>query len=152
MLETLLKESKRQYFNSYFNDNSNNLKATWKGIRNIINQKNKSVSSPSVISHENKTITDPTEIGNAFNNYFTSIGKSVQSSIPSSIKHFTDYLTEPNSNSFFTKPTDKTEVLDLINSLDNSKASGPNSIPVRILKLVKSELAEHLLMVYFLTS
>jgi len=143
MLETLMKESKRQYFINYFNKNSDNLKATWKGIRNIINLKSKSESSPKSITHNNVTMTDPVDISNAFNDYFTSIGKSVQSNIPSSIKHFSNYLNDPNPNSLFIKPTDSTEILTIINSLDLTKSSGPNSIPVRIMKLLNTELSEH---------
>jgi len=84
LLETLLKQSKSFYFDQYFRDNTNDLKNTWKGIRNIINLKAKGDTSPSIISHLNETITDPAKISNTFNNYFSTIGKKVQSSIPKS--------------------------------------------------------------------
>ena len=39
LLPTLLKESKRSYFTNYFQNNLNNLKSTWKGIKNLISFK-----------------------------------------------------------------------------------------------------------------
>ena len=36
LISALLKRSKRLYFTRFFNDNLNNLKNTWKGIKNLI--------------------------------------------------------------------------------------------------------------------
>ena len=47
------------------------------------------------------------------------------------------YLNNPNLNLFFINPTNQGEILEIINSLDNSKASGPSSIPYKILHLIK---------------
>lgn len=52
-LQTRLKESKTNYYNNYFATNSNYLKATWKGIKNIINLKPKNNSSPNLITNDN---------------------------------------------------------------------------------------------------
>ena len=73
LISTLLKRSKCLYFTKFFNDNLNNLKNTWKGIKNLISLKNVSHSSPSSIYYNNKTLTSPFEITNAFNNYFSNI-------------------------------------------------------------------------------
>ena len=34
-----IKKSKKEYFNRYFEDNKNNIKKTWAGIKHIINTK-----------------------------------------------------------------------------------------------------------------
>ena len=36
LLSTLIKQSKHNYFNKYFEDNWSNMKNNWKGIKNII--------------------------------------------------------------------------------------------------------------------
>ena len=38
-MSTLMKESKKSYFTNYFQNNLNNLKSTWKGIKNLISLK-----------------------------------------------------------------------------------------------------------------
>ena len=38
-LSTLMKEGKKSYFTNYFQNNLNDLKSTWKGIKNLISLK-----------------------------------------------------------------------------------------------------------------
>ena len=38
-LSTIIKESKRKYYNDYFRSNLKNIKNTWKGIKSIISLK-----------------------------------------------------------------------------------------------------------------
>ena len=61
-----------------------------------------------------------------------------------SAKHYTDYLSSTNTNTFFLTPTDKNEISFIISSLDSHKSSGPNSIPVKILKLLKNDISQQL--------
>ena len=65
MISTLLKQSKKNYYNKYFKDN-NNMKNTWEGIRSIISLKKTTNDSPKLISLEGHTITDPRTIANNF--------------------------------------------------------------------------------------
>ena len=141
MLVTLIRKSKQNYFNKYFSDNIKNLRETWKGIKNIIQMKNNADSLPTCILNNGFSITDPTQIANSFNDYFSSIGQTLQSKIYSSHTHFSKYLKYPNIHSFFVFPTDKIEVMNLISNLKIGKASGPNSIPTAILKHLNNEIS-----------
>ena len=40
-----MKKSKRDHYNQFFENNSNNLKKTWVGIRSIINTKDSNISN-----------------------------------------------------------------------------------------------------------
>ena len=139
LLSTLLKESKQIYYTKYFESNWNN-RNTWKGIKTIISIKNITTTIPHSIEFNNRTITDPTTMSNVFNNYFTSIAEKTKSNIKFSPKH-TDYLSNTNTNTFLT-PTDKNEISFIILSLDSHKQSGPNSIPVKISKLLKNDISQ----------
>ena len=44
----------------------------------------------------------------------------------------------------FLQPTDREEIVKIITSLNSNKASGPNSIPYRILFLLKNEIPKQL--------
>ena len=70
-------------------------------------------------------------------NYFVSITETTKKTIKYSHKHFSDYLSNENNNTIFLQPTDKEEIANIISSLNSNKASGPNSIPYRILFLLK---------------
>ena len=41
-------------------------------------------------------------------------------------------------------PTDKYEIINIISSLDPNKSTGPNSIPTKILKLLKNDISTQL--------
>ena len=77
-------------------------------------------------------------------NYFTSIAKKTNSNIKFSQKHYTDYLSYSNTDTFFLTPTEKNEISLIISSLNSHKSSGPNSIPVKILKLLKNDIFQQL--------
>ena len=54
------------------------------------------------------------------------------------------YPGHENSNTMFLSPTLPEDMGDLINSMKTNKASGPNSIPTKILKLFKKEFSKPL--------
>ena len=56
-------------------------------------------------------------------------------------KHYSEYLDNPNPNTFLFHPCDSVEVENLINDLNISKASGPNGIPTKILRMISSEIS-----------
>ena len=141
MLVTLIRKSKENYFSKYFSDNVKNLRQTWKGIRNIIEMKKNTDSSPTSIIKDGKSVTDPSEIASLFNSYFSSIGETLQGKIHTSHIHFSKYLKNPNMHSLFLSPTNNVEVMNLISSFKNGKASGPNSIPTPVLKHLNAEIS-----------
>ena len=145
LLSTLMEKSKQAYYDKYFERNWNNIINTWKEIKSLISLKSVASSVPTVLSLDNDdTITNPCDIANSFNNYFASIAETTKRSIKYAHKHFSDYLSNENSGIIFLQPTDKEEIANIISSLNSNKASGPNSIPYRILFLLKNEVSKHL--------
>jgi hypothetical protein len=137
-----MKKSKRLHYSNYFPQNKDNIRKTWDGIVSILKQNKKSKYSPAWVMNQNGSVAKaPKDIATAFNNYFSSIGKSLDSSIPNSGNNFMSYMPPLTAQSLFLKPTDPGEVVDLINSLSVSKACGPNSIPTDLLKAGSSVLA-----------
>ena len=64
-LSTLLKQSKKCYYNSYFRNNINNIKNTWKGIKSIISLNSKKSESPKIIlNNKGKFLTNPNDTAN----------------------------------------------------------------------------------------
>ena len=122
----------------------NNIKNTWKGIKSILTIKNTSSDFPKCLSSNGSTFTNQVEISNIFNNYFASIDEKTKVSINYSHKHFSDFLKDKNQTSFFLSPTNKYEIQNVISSLNSNKSVGPNSIPARILKLLKNDTSTQL--------
>ena len=84
------------------------------------------------------------EILHIFNNCFSSIATKTKLNTSFSHKHFSDFLRNRSNISYFVNPTDKTEIENVISSLDSNKSVGPNSIPTKILKLLKNDISSQL--------
>ena len=140
-----MKKSKQAYYDIYFEKNWKNSKNTWRGIKSLISLKTIASSIPTVLSPDNgDTVTTPYDITNTFNNYFASIAETIKKSIKYTPKHFSDYLSNESDSTIFLQPTGKEEIVNIISSLSSSKTSGPNSIPYRILFLLKSDISKQL--------
>ena len=129
-----MKKSKQVYYEKYFERNWNDIKNAWKGIKSLISLKTVASSLPTVLSLDNgDTIANPYDIANTFNSYFASIAVTIKNSH----KQFLDYLSNETISTMFLQPTDKEKIANIISSLNSNKTSGPNSIPYRILFLLK---------------
>ena len=138
---TLTKRSKSNHYTKYFNKHSKNMKKVWSGIQDIISSKSLSLSPNISISVGNNVTTDTVTVTNCFNDFFTSIADTIRSKMPQTYNHFSRFLGTPNPNSIFLTPTTPEEITKVIGSFSSSKSSGPNSIPVRILKLLKLDIS-----------
>ena len=131
-----LKKAKRNYYTKYFEVNSNNIKKTWEGIRSIINIKATKQSTISQIKVNSKVIKNQKEIVETLNNFFVNVGPNTDRNIPVNPKIKPEkYLKNRNQLNFLIAHISNEEVLDIINQLEN-KSTGPQSIPIKLLKLI----------------
>ena len=145
ILSTLMKKNKMNYYNHYFETNRDNIKNTWQGIKSILNISNNNKSNiPKILVSNDTTSTEPIEIENIPNNFFTSIAAKTKENIKYSHKHFSNYFKNRSDNSFFLSPTDKYEIISIISSPGLKKSTGPYSIPTGILKILKNDISSRL--------
>ena len=83
-------------------------------------------------------------MANVFNNFFVNVSALVCSEIPRSKKSPIDYLGCRNPNSIYLNPIIHTEIDDIISLLQNEKSTGPFSIPVKLLKVLKPYISQPL--------
>ena len=87
----------------------------WKGIKEIINIKTKNFDQPTCLIQNQKTITDPKEISNCFNQYFTSIADVILKKRKyEGHKSFREYLLNPVNNYFLIYDCDNDEIKNII--------------------------------------
>ena len=139
-----MKKSKQNYYEQFFKNNLNNLKNMCKGIRSLIVIKNLFASNMHMLTHKGATVTDPLHIANIFNDYFSSIAEKTKANIKFSNKSFQDLLHHPNEELLFITTTDAHEANLIISSLNSDKSTDLNSLPTKILKLLKNEISTHL--------
>lgn len=88
----MLKISKKPYYNQYFLDNIADGKKIWKGIKQIVHFRPNTNQKLVNIMNNNEEISDSKSIANAFNNYFSNIGKELGNQIPRAHSNPMDYL------------------------------------------------------------
>ena len=69
-------------YDSKLEDAKNDLRRTWKPLNEVINKRRNNPSLPSSFKSDGNTITDPMDITDRFCKYFTNIGPSLASAIP----------------------------------------------------------------------
>ena len=129
-----IRRNRGAYYSEFFENNKNNSKKTWEGIRDVINISKKTNTIPKNILYKNVSYTSSEDMSNCFNDFFVNIGNSVEAKIPRVDTHFSEFLRNRNSFSLFLKPVDEDELKSIISKLSTSKSCGPNSIPTHILK------------------
>ena len=106
----------------------------WK--KRILANKNSIFSRIYKIKDKNGKLTsDATEMSIILNDFFINVGNDITKSIYHNPKSPTEYLTNRNSDSIFISPVTAVEVNEIILNLESSKFIGPNSIPIKLLKI-----------------
>ena len=82
ILKQSIKDAKRIYFQSIFAKFKHDIKRTWSIINESLHRK---TISSRIFYHNGKTLEDPSEIANAFNEYFISIGPSISKATVSGV-------------------------------------------------------------------
>ena len=143
LITSKTRANKKKHYETFFDKNSDNLRNTWRGIKSIINISSKS-GTPSTLLVQNQLISDPKQIANEFNTYFSKVAENLQSKIHTQGQDFRKYMDNPNEHTVFLAPTSPLEVLNIITLNIRNKATGPQSIPFTILHLIKNIIAQPL--------
>jgi len=110
-------------------------KKVWKGLNDLLRRnKNRTFSLTKIIANDGRIITDGNEICNYVNDYFSTIGSHMTSSIRVTTDADIHYksLIRFNSQNLFLMPITHNEILTIINWLDSSKSSGAHNIPAKM--------------------
>ena len=110
------------------------MKKTWQILKQAMNKQNDKSNFPKTFLIDGKQQSNEFHIAEAFNKFYSSIGKSTSEKVPESNKNFTDYLRNPQLNSMFMETIDEYQVLEIVNKLKPKMSSGHDDIPTKIVK------------------
>lgn len=113
-LSTLLKNSKRKYFEEEIMRRKNDSRKTWELIKSFLNQPS-TRHTISKINTTSRTLMEPKEIANEFNEFFT--GNEIANGSDASPTY-----SVQSSQSFYLYPTNPPEISSTISNL---KSTGP---------------------------
>ena len=136
LLNKLKRKSKIYYYRFKCVEYRNNAKKLWQ----IINEVSGKIKDKSSVIHcikiENVKTYSSAKITNEFGKYFSEIGETFANKIKPSNENRNYYLNKMKrfEKSLFLKPTDSTEIINIINKLPNKNSSGNDEISNVLLK------------------
>lgn len=132
-IKNLKKSLKTSYFENKFS-NINNSKNMWREMNAVLGRKKSNQSIEKLIKKSNgATLKEENEIVNELNNFFSTVGSNLASKCFSRSDKNTE-VSKMAQNSIFLRPTSTSEIYNIINYLDLSKATGCDGISNLILK------------------
>jgi hypothetical protein len=129
------------YYSSSLYASRKDPKRTWDIFKEVTTGKipRKTISE---ISNGRETITDPTQIAEEFNSFFSKIGSQIASSIPPSTTDPLSYIPDnPNVPQLNLNQTGPSQIIDLLKSFDNKPTPDLDGISIKLLKFVSHEIA-----------
>lgn len=137
IVKKCIKHAKEKFYANKFVECKGNGKKTWQLINQVRGKSKQSIKPMFVI--ENEKISNRRMIADAFNKYFTSIAEEMNDKSPDSKPKgndaeqpsFLDFLKTSCASSMYLYDCTSDEVQQIINDLENGKAS---DIPIKLVK------------------
>ena len=141
ILKQSIRNAKKQYYHTRFIKCSNDIKKTWKVIKDVTNPSKSDKEVPTHFVVDGEEISDNSSISNKFNNHFVNIGPSLANKIPQNQNvSYHRYLTSNISSVFELKHINEQQVLKIIDGLKSKSSSGIDNISNQLLKQIKHEI------------
>lgn len=133
-VNTRIRRAKTEHYRNVCADISGKSRSTWRQLNLALGRtKRRAVS---LINWEGKTLTDHASIVNTFVQHFSTVAVPSPSTFKCQIT--------PVSTSFSFKKITEEDVLKKLSGLDERKATGPDMIPAKLLKIVAPAISTSL--------
>lgn len=139
-VKKLIEITKNNYYKTEIEKNKKNSKHLWNIVNDISNCKKKENIIKEIKTKTDNVISD-LSIANEFIQFFTNVGKTLANKIK---KPADPTPRQSTSFSCYLLPTNRTEIEQTIHKLKNNKAPGIDLIKAETLKIIASDISEHL--------
>ena len=149
-LSNLIRISRKMHYSKQCEHNKNNKNGLWEVINDIKGKNDK--DHVSVFYNKNEELTNPKDISDSFNTYFTNIGPNLASKIKQDNNiNFATFLPPNFNKSLFLTPTDEEEIFKIVRCLKTSRSSGHDGLSVHLLKRIVIHIATPLAYIFNLS-
>ena len=142
-----LRNAKKDYYSLKIAGQKHNPKQVWKTINNLLGKQNKQ-TVVNKLDIEGEILTNPQDIAEGFNDYFSKIGPNLASKIGTSNCNFENYIKKTKSEFAAIQPTTISNVYHLLSGLSSNKATGIDKISCKIIKIAAPVIADSLTYIF----
>ena len=113
--------AKSRYYKKYFDEHSDNSRKQWQLINSLLNRNKKKAGIGRLVDKDGNVASNPSEISEKFNEYFSNIAENLKSKIcdHEDDRSYEAFLNDPVPLSIFLKPADNAEIRNIIKKLKN---------------------------------
>ena len=142
ILKRLIREAKRNYYQSCFKKFQRDIKKTWNMINSVLNKNHHNGAEfPKFFCVNNTYIADRKQIADCFNRYFTNIGSELADRIDTPPnKSYKDFLRKPTKKRFTFQVVTSEIVSKVIDDMKPKSSSGYDRISNNLLKFIKNAI------------
>ena len=141
IIKKYIRNAKKQYYATIFQQQINDPQKTWKTINSILNRNQSNNTNIQHLSINGQKIDEPSSISNSLNNYFVEIGQKLTSALPSTDTQYQQYLNAQSNPTFKFEPVTEETVSKTIDSLCNKTSCTSDEISTILIKALKQELS-----------
>ena len=145
IFNSLVRISKQKYIDENFRKHAKNPKRTWDLLKETTFGERRQINL-SEIKVNGEPKTNPKDISEEFNNFFTSIGQSISNNVVPTTINPESYLNEydPLKTKFNLGNTGQIHVMDIIKSFESKASPDIDGISLKLIKLVAYEISRPL--------
>lgn len=138
ILRSVITEAKKKLHAHLIESAPNRSKAAWDIVKTFMGSNQ--IKNESILEHISTDVNDKELVLNNINTYLINQCPNLNN-LNINTASQNEYLSPLTDSTIFLQPTDPTEVLNIIMSLNNTKSTGEDEIPVKLLKLIAPEVA-----------
>jgi hypothetical protein len=141
LYNSLIRKSRQLFYSSNLETAKNDPKKTWEILKEVTTGRDfrKPISEIKTCSG---TVSDPSQIAEEFNSFFSSIGSKIANSIPLSSVDPLSYIPDiPNIPELNFNQTGPSQIIDLLKTFDSKSTPDIDGISIKLLKFVSHEIA-----------
>ena len=145
-----VRKAKLDYYRLNIRNCGGDSKKLWKCLKEMLGFDQKAPDC-SYLEVGNRKIEGDQAIANEFNRFFCNLGTSLKPEIPTTNKHFSEYLPPPIQDSLFFEPLYPFKVINLIRNIKPKKSTDANDVSMFILSKCADVIAQPLCHCYNLS-
>jgi hypothetical protein len=151
VFNSLIRTSKKLYFEQNLCKNKGNSRKTWELLKEATNL-TKSNNKIEKIKVNDVPTDNPTDMANAFNEFFSSIGTDISNSVPHTNTDPLSYIdTNDDLNLLDLGNTSPTHVCDIIKSMIPKNSMDLDGISTKLIKSIATEISVPLAYIFNLS-
>ncbi|XP_065562565.1 uncharacterized protein LOC136028666 [Artemia franciscana] len=138
MFNSLCWKAKSQYYYRKFYECGKDVRKTWHLIISVLRPTPPLPSVPSTVILDGRTVQGDADVQLELTSYFVNIGKATASSASSASSRcdFRAYLRPSCLKAMVLNSVSEFEVDRIVNALKGSSSSGPDKIPIRVIRAI----------------